>query len=214
MAGSQRPITVTGVVFVVAFTLALGLLADLAGAFADSDQAFVEHFSSGSQRGADIAGSILLLIAAVAFLYFTQLVTPVAFDASRQSAALVLLRGAGMLAGVGMLVAALAFLTVPASISLGEFFDEGGGGAFGQSQAVLPQFGYVALVVGAMFPAALAIGAIAGLRLLPVWLTRLSYALAVLLALTSAMVAPMVLLPVWVAMATPALRRSAARNAA
>jgi hypothetical protein len=214
VAGLRRPITVTGVVFVVAFTLALGLLADLAGAFADSDQAFIEHFSSGSQRGADIAGSILLVIAAVAFLYFTQLVTPVAFDASRQSAASVLLRVAGILAGVGMLVAALAFLTVPASISLGEFFDEGGGGAFGQSQAVLPQFGYVALVVGAMFPAALAIGVIARLRSLPVWLTQLSYALAVLLALTSAMVAPMVLLPVWVAMATPALRRSAAGDAA
>ncbi len=35
VAGSRRVTTATGAVFVVAFTLALGLLADLAGAFAE-----------------------------------------------------------------------------------------------------------------------------------------------------------------------------------
>ncbi len=205
MVGSKRATTVTGAVFAVAFTAGLALLGEEIAAFGDSDRAFVEHFSTGSQRGADIAGSFLLVGAAAAFMYFTHLIGSPRPEAATEGHWVA--RTAGMVAGVFILVAALAHLTVPLSISMGEFFDEDSG-AFTEGQAVLPQFGYVILVIGAMIPAAVAIVAIARLRLFPTWLTRLSLVMATLLALTSGMVASMVLLPAWVVLVTVALRRS------
>ena len=207
MAESKRFLSVTGAVFAVAFGIGLGLLGPEVGAFGDSDRAYVEHFSGGSQRGADIAGSILLLAAAAAFMYFTHLIASIPAEALRQSAPSNLVRTAGMLAGIFMAVAALALVTVPLSISMGEFFDEEGK-AFGEGQAVLPQFGYAALVLGAMIPAAVAIVAAARLGLFPPWLTRASLPLAVLLAVTSGSVVAMALLPIWVAMATVVLARA------
>lgn len=206
MAGSKRVMTVTGGLFVVAFVVGLALLGDQVGAFADSDRTFVEHFSTGSQRAVDIAGSALLVVAAAAFMYFTHLIASVRAEALSQSAMSRLVRTAGMLAGTFMVVAALALLTVPLSISLAEFYDEEPT-AFGEGQAVLPQFGYVTLVFGAMIPAAVAIAAAARLGLFPTWLTRSSFPLAILLAITSGSVVTMVLLPIWAALATVALAR-------
>ncbi|HUF96613.1 MAG TPA: hypothetical protein VMM60_00700 [Ilumatobacter sp.] len=202
----------TGGLFVVAFVVGLALLSDELGAFGDSDGTFVEHFSSGSQRGADIAGSVALAGAAAAFVHFTHLI------ASRQSKALDrsshsdLVRAAGMLTGAFMFVAALALVTVPLSISLGEYFDEDGG-ALGEGQAVLPQFGFVVLVFGAMIPAAVTIMAVARLGLFPRWLTRSSFPVAVLLAVSSGSVMTMVLLPIWVALSTVAMTRSGGQAA-
>jgi hypothetical protein len=156
MTGSQRVMSATGGLFVVAFVVGLALLSDELGAFGDSDGAFVEHFSSGSQRAADIAGSVALAAAAAAFMYFDHLIASAQLDDPDRSSRSRLVRTAGMLAGALMFVAALALVTVPLSISMGEFFDEGGG-AFGEGQAVLPQFGFVALVFGAMLPAAVTI---------------------------------------------------------
>ena len=208
MAGSARAVAVTSAVFVVAFVVGLAQLGDLAGSVGGSDDTFVEHFSSGSQRAVDIAGSLLLVVAAMAFLYFTQLIVAQAGPEARDhQATWGFVRGAGTVVTVGIVVAALSFLTVPLSISFGEFFDEP---AFGEGQAVLPQFGYVALTVGAMFPAAVMIVAIARLRFLPTWLTRLSYLVAVLLVVTSLSVITMfVLLPAWVALTAVALRQTA-----
>ena len=138
-------------------------------------------------------------------MYFTHLIGSTGPEASSERHWVA--RAAGMVAGVFILVAALALLTVPASISMGKFFGEGDG-VFAESQAVLPQFGYVAIVFGAMIPAAVAIVAIARLRLFPIWLTRLSFVMATLLALTSGMVSSMVLLPAWAVLATVVLRRS------
>lgn len=208
MAGSARATTIPGGVFVVTFIASLVMLGDQVGAFADSDTAFVEHFSSGSQRGADIAGAFLLGAAAAAFMYFTHLLASSCAEASDRLVTPVLVRTAGMLAGIFMVVAALALVTVPMSISMGHFFDEDSG-AFVEGQAVLPQFGYVTLVFGAMIPAAVTIAAVARLGLFRRWLTWLSFLMAVLLALTSAMVVSMILLPIWVGVATVVLRRTA-----
>ncbi|MDH3730592.1 MAG: hypothetical protein OES13_05670 [Acidimicrobiia bacterium] len=200
----------TGGLFVVAFVVGLALLSDELGAFGDSDGTFVEHFSSGSQRGADIAGSVALAVAAAAFMYFTHLIASAQPDALDQSSQSGLVRTAGMLAGAFMFVAALALVTVPLSISVGELFDEDGG-AFGEGQAVLPQFGFVALVFGAMLPAAVTIAAVARLGSFPRWLTRASFPIAVLLALSSGSVVTMALLPIWVALSTVALTRTGGR---
>jgi hypothetical protein len=207
MAGSNRAVSIAGGFFVVAFAGGLVFLADELGAFADHDGTFVDHFSTGSQRGADIAGSILLAAAAVTFMYFAHLIASIRPDSDNKAATSDLVRMAGILTGVFMLVAALALVTVPLSISLGEFFDEAGG-AFGQGQAVLPQFGFVALVFGAMIPAAVTMVAVARLGLFPTWLARASIPVAVLLALTSGSVMTMVLLPIWVGLATVALAKA------
>lgn len=207
VAGSKRVMSTTGGLFVVAFVVGLALLSDELGAFGDSDGTFVEHFSSGSQRGADIAGSFALAGAAAAFVHFTHLIASTQPEDLDQSSQPRLVRMGGMLAGAFMFVAALALVTVPLSISLGEFFDEDGG-AFGESQAVLPQFGFVALVFGAMLPAAVTIVAAARLGLFPRWLTRLSLPAAVLLAVSSGSVITMVLLPIWVALSTVAVTRT------
>jgi hypothetical protein len=203
----NRLVTVTGGVFVVAFGVGLGLLGPEIGAFGDSDRAFVEHFSTGSQRTVDIAGSFLLLTAAAAFMYFTHLIASIETSDLDQSASSGLVRATGILSGIFMIVAALALLTVPLSISMGEFFGEEGK-AFQQGQAVLPQFGYVTLVFGAMIPAAVTIWAASQLGVFPRWLTRASLPIAVLLALTSGSVITMALLPIWVAIATVILARS------
>ena len=207
MASSSRVGTVVGAVFVVTFVASLALLGDEAGAFGDSDRAFVEHFSTSSQRSADILGAFLLIVAAAAFMTFTHVTSSIGGDGSRPYAPVVV-RTAGMVAGMFMILAALALMTVPLSIAMGDFFDEGGGGAFVVGRAVLPQFGYVVLVFGAMIPAAVTIVAVTQLRAFPTWLTWVSYSVAILLALTSTMVVSMILLPIWVAIATPRLRRT------
>jgi hypothetical protein len=207
MTERNRLVAVTGGVFVVTFVIGLALLGDEIGAFGDSDRAFVEHFSTGSQRAADIVGSFLLLAAAAAFMCFTHLIASIETGDLSQSARSGMVRLTGILSGIFMIVAALALLTVPLSISTGEFFDEEGK-AFQQGQAVLPQFGYVALVLGAMIPAAVTIGAASRLGLFPPWLARASWPIAVLLALTSGSVSTMALLPIWVALATVMLARS------
>jgi hypothetical protein len=110
-----------------------------------------------------------------------------------------------MLATGGLIVAAAAFLTVPLSINFGNLY---GDPAFGEGQAVIPQFGFAALTVGAMWPAAVMITTVALLGSLPVWLSRVSYVVAVLLVVTCFMVATLfVLLPAWVVLTALALRR-------
>jgi hypothetical protein len=90
----------------------------------------------------------------------------------------------------------VSFATVPASLWFGDLFDDS---ALSMGQAVLPQFGYAALV-GAMVPAAVVMLAATRLRSFPTWLDRGSYVLAVLLLVGSVMVAPAALLAVWVAL--------------
>ena len=210
MEGSDRLRVVAGVVFVITFVVGLALLGEVAGSVGEPDEWFAGHFSSGSERAADIAGSFLLFVAAMAFLFFTQMVGAVARSQTpEQRATWALAWAAGTMASVGLFIAALAFLTVPLSISIGELYDDA---AFSEGQAVLPQFGYVALAVGAMYPAAVMIVAIARLAILPRWLTRLSYFVAVLLVATSLAVSPMfILLPGWVALTAFALRRTETR---
>jgi hypothetical protein len=211
MTETKGLVTVTGGVFVVAFGAGLVLLGSEIGAFGDSDRAFVEHFSAGSQRAADIAGSFLLMASAVAFMYFTHLIASTQTSDPNQSTSSNVVRTTGILSGIFMIVAALALITVPLSISMGEFFDEDGT-VFQHGQAVLPQFGYVTLVFGAMIPAAVAIGVASRLGLFPVWLNRASLPIAVLLALTSGSVGTMALLPLWVGLTTVVLAWSTPSN--
>ena len=212
MAESGRAAVITSVVFVLSFVAGLALVAELAGSVGETDETFVEHFSSDSRRVGEIVGALLLVVAALAFLYFTQLIVAAGSGAPDQQAAWGFVRGTGMLVTVALVIAAMALVTVPLSINLGNLYDES---AFGEGQAVLPQFGHAVLTIGAMWPAAVMITAVAVLGLLPTWLTRLSYAIAVLLVVTSVMVGSLfILLPVWVALTAGALRRAAKASTA
>ena len=194
-----------GAVFVVAVVVGLALVGELAGSVGETDETFVEHFSSDSRRLGEIVGSFLLVVAALAFLYFTQLLVASAHRTD-QEAAWAFVRGTGMLVTGGLMVAAAAFLTVPLSINFGNLY---GDPAFGEGQAVIPQFGYAALTVGAMWPAAAMITTVGLLGSLPVWLSRLSYLIAVVLVVTCFMVVTLfVLVPVWVALVAAVLRRA------
>jgi hypothetical protein len=196
-------------VFVVTFVVGLALVGELAGSVGETDETFVELFSSDSRRLGEIVGSFLLVVAGLAFLYFTRLLV-VAARRSDQEAAWEFVGGTGMLAAGGLIVAAVAFLTVPLSINFGNLY---GDPAFGEGQAVIPQFGFAALTVGAMWPAAVMITTVGLLGSLPVWLSRVSYVIAVALVVTCFMVSTLfVLLPVWVVLTALALRRGLDRS--
>jgi len=194
---SGRALALAGAGFTATFLVGLVLVGELAGSVGEPDRVFEAHFASESQRAADMAGAALLVLAAIAFSVFTALLprrgNPIGAD---EPVAAVVLRASGTLAAVGLLVAAVSFATVPASLWFGDLFDDS---ALGTGQAVVPQFGYAALV-GAMVPAAVVMFAAIWLRSFPTWLDRGSYVLAVLLLVGSVMVAPAALLAAWVAL--------------
>ena len=63
----RRSASVSGGIFAVTFFVGLLLVGDQAGAFADSERAYTEIFSDDSHRTEDVAGSLLLIVSAVAF---------------------------------------------------------------------------------------------------------------------------------------------------
>ena len=175
------------------------LLGELVGSFADPDRQFVELFSRSGDRIAFIAGSVLLLLAGLAFVWFAHTVSR---EAGQHRLGLLI---TGASAGGGMIVAALAFATVPLSIQFGSITGDPG---LESGQAVLPQLGYVALGLGAMVPAAIFIAVAARTPgLLPRWLAVSSYPVAVLVALTAFLFMPIVLFVPWVAVSTVVISR-------
>ena len=195
MLNISRP----GSAFVVLFLGSSVLLGDLVGSFADSDAQFVTLFSDAGNRVGYIAGSVLLVLAGLAFVWFAHALS---CETGNRRAPLQI---TGATAGSGMIVAALAFATVPLSIQFGSAFGDPGLQA---GQAVLPQFGFAALGLGAMLPAAIFI-AFAAMTpdLLPRWLVAASYPVAVLVALTAFLYLPFVLFVLWVVAATVTVSR-------
>ncbi|MGH3474435.1 MAG: hypothetical protein ACRDOT_05905 [Aeromicrobium sp.] len=195
MVNVARP----GSVFVVLFVGSAVLLGELVGSFADSDAQFVSLFSDTGNWIAYVAGSALMLLAGPAFVWFAHALS----CETGSFRAPLLITGAA--AAVGMIVAALAFATVPLSLLFGSFFSDPGL-EFGQ--AVLPQFGYVAISLGGMLPAGIFIAIAARTPdLLPRWLSIASYPVAVLVSFTAFLFMPFILFVLWVAMATVTVSR-------
>jgi len=192
-------VTRSGSVFVVLFVGAAVLLGELVGSFADSDAQFVSLFSDAGNSIGFVAGSVLLLLAGLAFVWFAHALS---CDAGAYRAPLLIM---GAAAAVGLILAALAFATVPLSLLFGSFFSDPGLEA---GQAVLPQFGYVAFSLGGMLPAGtfMAIAAMTP-DLLPRWLSITSYPVAVLVASTAFLFMPFALFVLWVAAATVTVSR-------
>ena len=195
MLNISRP----GSAFVVLFLGSSVLLGDLVGSFADSDAQFVTLFSDAGNRVGYIVGSVLLVLAGLAFVWFAHALS---CETGTRRAALLI---TGATAGSGMIVAALAFATVPLSIQFGSAVGDPGLQA---GQAVLPQFGFAALGLGAMLPAGIFI-AFAAMTpdLLPRWLVAASYPVAVLVALTAFLFLPFILFVLWVVAATVTVSR-------
>ncbi len=168
----------------------VGSYGTLAGSFADGDHVFVERYADSATRVRDIVSGYLLVFAGLAFGWFAQALSRVA---PLQRAPILL---AGSAAAGAMILTALAWTTVPMSITFGTFFDDPG---LEQGQAVLGQFGYVTLMMGAMVPAAVVMIAVARAPgLLPRWLSIASYPVAVLVSLSALLFSPLFLFVGWV----------------
>ena len=201
-AGRAQGAAGSAVAFVVLFGAAFVLsLGTLVGAFADPDRVFVDRFADEQDRSRDIAGSYLLALAGLAFAWFAH---GLARHAGSRRAPLVL---SGSAAGAGMVLAAVAFATVPLSLWFGSLVDDPG---LEDGQAVLPQFGYVALTMGAMLPAAAFIVVVARTPgLVPRWLSAVSYPVAVVVALTTVLFMPLFVFVAWVVAVAATARASA-----
>jgi hypothetical protein len=204
-ASRRRSLRVAAWIFVATFSVGLLFVGDQAGAFADSEAAYIEIFTDDAHRVLDLTGSLLLIVAAVAFGTLAHLTTEIG-DPSRLSTAT--MRVGGTLASMSMLVAGAAFLTVPASLLIGDFFGDPG---LVTAQPVLPHFGYILLVVATTIPAATFMVSSTRLGGLPRWWRAASVVVAVLLVITSSSVITMLLLPIWVAsLASVGMRHTSA----
>ena len=197
-----------GWAFAVSFFVGLVLIGDQAGAFADSQRAYAELFGDSSHRVEDLTGSVLLIVSAIAFGVFAQFVAP-AQEPNGARPAAVVVRVSGMLGAAAILVAGGAFATVPASLIVGDFFDDPG---IVTAQNVLPSLGYVMLVLGTVIPAAIVMIASTRLGLYPKWFVWVTPVIALLLIVTAGSVSLLALLPIWVASA--AVFQSRARRTA
>lgn len=187
----MRSATRSGILFTALF-VAAGVVStgELAGSFADRDRVFVERFADEGNRIADIIGSYLLAFAALAFLWFAH-----GLAAQAPTSRLPIIFGGAATAG-GMLLAAIAWATVPMSLWFGALADDPG---LQEGQAVLPQFGYVALTMGAMLPAAALIIIVARVPgLVPRWLQIVSYPTAAIVAFTALIFMPLFIFIAWV----------------
>ncbi len=147
----------------------------------------------------DIAGSYFLVLAGLAFAWFAHALSRYAKD---NRAALLI---TGSAAAGGMIVAAVAWGAVPMSLWFGSLVDDPG---LQEGQAVLPQFGYVALGLGGMLPAAAFIALVASTPgLVPRWLSIASYPIAALVAFTALLFMPILLFVLWVIAVAASHRR-------
>lgn len=192
-----------GVVFVALFIGAAILSGDVAGSFADPNSQFLSIYAAAGNRAMYVAGAVLLLLAALSFFWFADALS---YDAGSSRLPLLV---TGAAAATGLFVAALAWATVPLSISFGALVDDPG---FESGHSVLPQLGWVALGLGAMLPAGIFIAIAARTPgLLPRWLGFVSYPVAVLVCLTVFLFLPLALFVLWV-MAVTVSQRTTRRS--
>ena len=190
------------ILFLAAFVLAVGTIV---GMFADPDRVFIEHFADESNQVRGIAGSFLLALAGLAFGLFVDALSRRANE--RRTPLLI----TGFSAAGAMILAAVAWVTVPLSLWFGSLVDDPG---LQDGQAVLPQFGYAALGMGAMLPAAVFIVLVARTPgLVPRWLSFVSYPVAALVAFTAVLFMPLFLFIAWVASVAFVQRATERRDA-
>jgi hypothetical protein len=195
---NRRRALIAGWVFAISFLVGLVLVGDQAGAFADSERAYAEMFADASHRVEDLTGSVLLIVSAIAFGVFAQFIAPALEPGASRYAWTLVVRVSGLLAATAILAAGAAFATVPASLVIGDFFDDPG---IVTAQNILPSLGYVMLVFGAVIPATVVMVGSTRLGLYSQWFVWVTPLIAVLLIVTAPMVSTIALLSAWVAVA-------------
>ncbi len=207
--GDRRvcPARLYGIGFVVLFTVALtALLGELFGAFADSAESFTPYFDSSAQRIRHGLGAYLLAASGIAFLAFAVTSTASAGGVLDLASEVRIARLAAAVFAAVVGIAAAALATVSLSVGFGQITGDPG---IRDGQELLPQLGYVLIVVPGALSAALTIWLIArvGARTaaLPRWVTIGGYIAAAALLL-SFYTLPLLLLPLWVVAASIGLR--------
>jgi hypothetical protein len=200
MSESIRASGISGVIFAITFTAAGILLADLLGSFGDSDETFVEYYSSFSSRAGSAFGGVLLLAGGIAILPFIAGLFRLVDPQRTSWAAVQLALPLSYIASGLILAAAAALSTVGfARVFAADIFDESSPHLQGSGVAVLPQFGYVLIVfAGWVLAMLLAIVAVVSMRnrSLPRGLGWLTIVCAGLLVI-SPTVAPLWAIPLW-----------------
>jgi len=198
---------VSGIGFAVLFTVALtAFLGDLFGAFADSAESFAVYFDSSTERLRHGVGAYVLAGSGLAFLAFTVRATAGVLDDQGLATAIAMTRAAAAVFASLVGLAAAALSTVSLSVGFGQITGDPG---IRQSQDLLPQLGYVVLVVPGALSAGLTIWLVASVcartAALPKWVVTAGYVVAAM-QLLSFYSLPLVLLPAWVLAASVALR--------
>lgn len=208
----RKAASISGWVFALAFLVGLMLVGDQAGAFADSERAYREIFEDASHRTEDAVGALLLMVSAVALGVFAHLLSSLSPDGeTNRPASIVVVRVSGILSAGAILTAGAAFLTVPASLIIGDFFGDPG---IQTAQVILPHFGYIMLVVGAVIPVAAMMVTVTRLQVMPTWFRRATVPTVILLVVASTSVSGLVLLPMWAAAAALAIRPDRVKQSA
>jgi hypothetical protein len=207
---------ICGVLFAITFTVGVILLGDLLGSFADSDETFAEYYASSANRTGSALGGLLLLISGIAFLPFVGGLVRL-IDPNHTSWTTVQLGVPLSYVAAGLIIAAAAALSTVGFAGVFADIIDGSLEAFqGSSVAVLPQLGYVLIVLAAwVLAVVLAIVASVSMRArsMPRALAWLTMVCATLLLLAPS-VAALLAIPIW-ALATSVvmLRRQALAEA-
>jgi hypothetical protein len=188
---------ISGLVVVGLLIAGSVLLGDLMGAFGDPDRVFEEHYAESSNRFADIAGGYVLVLAALAFLVFSEGLRAQLRDDAAQELPLSLAAATGVLFSASLIAAAAALSAVSLSITFGESF--GDDRPFNSGYAMVPQVGSVLVIVAAPLAASAHICTvvIAGRTRLSLTARAVSLFCAVAL-LFSVLYLPLFALPVWI----------------
>jgi hypothetical protein len=187
-----------GTAFVLAFLLGAVLLGDMAGSFGDPDSQFVAIHEARSDRIGFVVGGYALTFAGIAFIWFIVSLTE-QLRSTGDDVLVAIARISGGAFATLLLGAAAAFMTVAASITMGDVF--GDDGQFETAMSAMPQLGYVLFHAGAMLAFSSTVVAtsmlLRGASRGRVWLRRFGFVTALLLPL-SVFSPLLVLLPAWV----------------
>jgi hypothetical protein len=182
---SGRAAAASGISFSVLFIAGLLPLGELLGSFADSDQTFEAYFADSANRAGNIVGGILLVAAALVFLWFIQhLRQRLQSDTTRPPTLPNFVYSTGQTFVTLLLVGTAALVTVPVTLAFATLFDDQ---PFTTGQAVLPQLGTVIVAFFANWTAAAMVltATIAARRTgsFPRWLRGLGYAVPTFMVL-------------------------------
>jgi len=211
-AAALRAVGVTSAALIL---IGIALLGELLGAFGDPDYVFIDYYGDSSNRARGLIGGSALLVGALAFVAFGNLLLN-RLDPDRESAIAGYAERLSLLLATFVITAAAALVTVDFSRGFADLFDETETPFEGSTVVVLPQFGYVLLLVAGGWTAAafVALTSFVGRSggTLPGIVSLLGFIVAAVLLL-SPMTMPFVLFPIWVLIVAFAARPEAETRA-